>query len=376
MKVEVRGEERAARPLSVRILQRQKARTEAFGRNPGPRCLPDRGRRADQVALDLPAQYRIGVQQPGERGIGHHGTTLSTRWGDDEYMPDLVRVGCVFRPDNPPEALADAARVADDVGLDELWLWEDCFLHGGLTAAAVALANTTRLVLGIGVLPVPFRNVALTAMEIATLERTFPGRLRVGIGHGIQDWMAQVGARVASPLSLLREYTTALSALLRGEALTVAGRYVTLSDVRLDWPPPTKVDLLLAATGPKTLQPAGSSRRARSSRPVPHRPPFGRPSPASGAAPGRSGRIRSSSTSRVAWMTTRTTGRDRRTSPPPERTSTTSSCTEVLSRSRQAPESGSTPERTPSCFSLLPALGQKRHPVHRNRGAAAAAATI
>jgi alkanesulfonate monooxygenase SsuD/methylene tetrahydromethanopterin reductase-like flavin-dependent oxidoreductase (luciferase family) len=172
-------------------------------------------------------------------------------------MPDLVRVGCVFRPDNPPEALADAARVADDVGLDELWLWEDCFLHGGLTAAAVALATTTRLVLGIGVLPVPFRNVALTAMEIATLERTFPGRLRVGIGHGVQDWMAQVGARVASPLSLLREYTTALSALLRGEALTVAGRYVTLSDVRLDWPPATKVDLLLAATGPKTLQLSG-----------------------------------------------------------------------------------------------------------------------
>jgi alkanesulfonate monooxygenase SsuD/methylene tetrahydromethanopterin reductase-like flavin-dependent oxidoreductase (luciferase family) len=172
-------------------------------------------------------------------------------------MPDPVRVGCVFRPDNPPEALADAARVADDVGLDELWLWEDCFLHGGLTAAAVALANTTRLVLGIGVLPVPFRNVALTAIEIATLERTFPGRLRVGIGHGVQDWMAQVGARVASPLSLLREYTTALSALLRGEALTVAGRYVTLSDVRLDWPPATKVDLLLAATGPKTLQLSG-----------------------------------------------------------------------------------------------------------------------
>jgi alkanesulfonate monooxygenase SsuD/methylene tetrahydromethanopterin reductase-like flavin-dependent oxidoreductase (luciferase family) len=193
-------------------------------------------------------------------------------------MPDPVRVGCVFRPDNPPEALADAARVADDVGLDELWLWEDCFLHGGLTAAAVALANTTRLVLGIGVLPVPFRHVALTAMEIATLERTFPGRLRVGIGHGVQDWMAQVGARVASPLSLLREYTTALSALLRGEALTVAGRYVTLSDVRLDWPPATKVDLLLAATGPSgghhrhpTRRRAGAPASGHRLRPLRHR---------------------------------------------------------------------------------------------------------
>jgi alkanesulfonate monooxygenase SsuD/methylene tetrahydromethanopterin reductase-like flavin-dependent oxidoreductase (luciferase family) len=168
-----------------------------------------------------------------------------------------VRAGCVFRPDNPPETLADAARVADDVGLDELWLWEDCFLHGGLTAAAVALASSTRVVVGVGVLPVPLRNVAITAMEIATLERTFPGRLRVGVGHGVQDWMGQVGARVASPLTLLREYTTALSALLRGEAVTVSGRYVTLSDVQLDWPPTTRVDLLLAATGPKTLELSG-----------------------------------------------------------------------------------------------------------------------
>jgi len=153
--------------------------------------------------------------------------------------------------------LAEAASTADDVGLDELWLWEDCFLHGGLTAAAVALANSTRLVVGVGVLPVPMRNVAITAMEIAALERTYPGRLRIGVAHGVQRWMDQVGARVASPLTLLREYATALSALLRGEAVTVSGRYVTLADVQLTWPPNTEVDLLLAATGPKTLALSG-----------------------------------------------------------------------------------------------------------------------
>lgn len=168
-----------------------------------------------------------------------------------------MRVGAVFRPENPPETLAEAASTADDVGLDELWLWEDCFLHGGLTAAAVALANSTRLVVGVGVLPVPMRNVAITAMEIAALERTYPGRLRIGVGHGVQRWMDQIGARVASPLTLLREYATALSALLRGEAVTVSGRYVTLADVQLTWPPNTEVDLLLAATGPKTLALSG-----------------------------------------------------------------------------------------------------------------------
>lgn len=166
-------------------------------------------------------------------------------------------VGCVFRPQNPPERLTAAARAADDVGVEEIWLWEDCFLHGGLTAAAIALAGSERVRIGVGVLPVPLRNVALTAMEIATLERAFPGRLRVGVGHGVQDWMSQVGARVASPLTLLREYATALHRLLRGDTVTVAGRYVTLTEVRLDWPPPAPVDVLLGATGPKTLALAG-----------------------------------------------------------------------------------------------------------------------
>ncbi|HEV7855048.1 MAG TPA: LLM class flavin-dependent oxidoreductase, partial [Mycobacterium sp.] len=90
-----------------------------------------------------------------------------------------VSVGAVFRPQSAPERLAGAARAADAGGLDELWLWEDCFLAGGISAAAIALANSQRLKVGIGVLPVPMRNVALTAMEIATLDRAYPGRIRV-----------------------------------------------------------------------------------------------------------------------------------------------------------------------------------------------------
>ena len=168
-----------------------------------------------------------------------------------------LRVGCVFRPQFPPEKLAAAAAAADAAGLDELWLWEDCFLAGGISAATIALANSRRLKVGVGVLPVPMRNVALTAMEIATLARAYPGRVRVGVGHGVQDWMAQIGEKVASPMTLLREYVTVLLALLRGERVTFAGRYVKLTDVCLDWPPSPDTELLLAATGPRTLSLSG-----------------------------------------------------------------------------------------------------------------------
>ncbi|MBA9007569.1 LLM class flavin-dependent oxidoreductase [Thermomonospora cellulosilytica] len=171
----------------------------------------------------------------------------------------MTALGMIFRPQFPPERLRAVARAADEAGLEELWLWEDCFLESGVASAAAALAWTERLRVGIGILPVPLRNVALTAMEAATLERMFPGRMILGVGHGVQDWMGQVGARAESPLTLLREHLDALRALLRGERVTTKGRYVTLDDVALDWPPATAPAVLAGATGPRTLRLSGEA---------------------------------------------------------------------------------------------------------------------
>lgn len=142
---------------------------------------------------------------------------------------------------------------AESAGVSELWLWEDCFREGAFSSAAAALAWTERLRIGIGIAPMPLRNVALTAMEIATVERMFPGRLLPGVGHGVLSWMGQVGARVASPLTLMREYVPALRSLLAGEVVSVQGRYVRLDDVRLDWPPLDAPPVYAAGEGPKTL---------------------------------------------------------------------------------------------------------------------------
>lgn len=169
----------------------------------------------------------------------------------------LPRLGSVYLPQFAPERLATVARAADDAGLDELWVWEDCFLSGGISAAAIALSHSETLSVGVGVIPAPMRNVALTAMEISTLARCFPGRVRIGVGHGVQDWMGQIGAKVDSPMTLLREYLTCLTALLRGERVTFRGRYVSLDDVVLDWPPDPGTEVLAAAVGPKTLRLTG-----------------------------------------------------------------------------------------------------------------------
>jgi alkanesulfonate monooxygenase SsuD/methylene tetrahydromethanopterin reductase-like flavin-dependent oxidoreductase (luciferase family) len=169
----------------------------------------------------------------------------------------MTTLGAISLPQLPPEGLRAVAQAADSAGLDELWLWEDCFLSGGVAAAAAALAWTENLKVGIGIMPVPFRNVALCAMEVAALSRLSGGRALPGIGHGVQEWMGQVGARAASPLTLLREYATALRSLLSGEEVTTQGRYVKLDAVKLDWPPAEVPPIYVGATGPKTLALAG-----------------------------------------------------------------------------------------------------------------------
>jgi alkanesulfonate monooxygenase SsuD/methylene tetrahydromethanopterin reductase-like flavin-dependent oxidoreductase (luciferase family) len=169
----------------------------------------------------------------------------------------VVTLSAIFTPDRPPEQIIPVAAAAEAAGMTHLWVWEDCFKESGIATATAMLAATRRLTVGIGLLPVPLRNVALTAMELATMSRLFPGRVMPGIGHGVLGWMSQVGARGESPLTLLREYATALYALLHGETVTTRGRYVRLDGVRLDWPPAVPPPLLVGGVKPRTVALAG-----------------------------------------------------------------------------------------------------------------------
>lgn len=169
----------------------------------------------------------------------------------------MRRIGAIFRPSAPPEALRDAAEAAEESGVPEFWIWEDCFRESAFATASAVLAWTESMRVGIGVAPMPLRNVAATAMEIATIERLFPGRLIPGVGHGVQSWMGQIGARAASPLTLMREYVPALRSLLAGEEVSTTGRYVSLDRVRLDWPPAHAPAIVVAGEGPKTVRLTG-----------------------------------------------------------------------------------------------------------------------
>jgi alkanesulfonate monooxygenase SsuD/methylene tetrahydromethanopterin reductase-like flavin-dependent oxidoreductase (luciferase family) len=160
-------------------------------------------------------------------------------------------------PRIPAAELVGYARQAERLGFHEVWLAEDCFLHGAFTQAATILASTSALRVGLGIIPAAARNVAFAAMEIATLAGLHPGRLTVGVGHGMPGWLDQVGARPESLLTLLEEYIRALRWLLAGQRVDVEGRYVRLRDVQLTHVPAVPPPVLAGVRGPKSLRLSG-----------------------------------------------------------------------------------------------------------------------
>jgi len=167
------------------------------------------------------------------------------------------QLGVCFDRTFPPSSIVEFTERVESGGLDQLWVIEDCFYTTGIALAATALARTHRTTVGLGILPAVARNPAITAMEIATLANLAPGRVLAGIGHGVQSWMEQMGARTASPLTTLDEVITVVRRLLRGEKVSFRGTEVHLDSVKLDQPPAKVPPVLAGVRGPKSMALAG-----------------------------------------------------------------------------------------------------------------------
>ncbi|MCV7065574.1 LLM class flavin-dependent oxidoreductase [Mycolicibacterium farcinogenes] len=162
----------------------------------------------------------------------------------------MTKLGFVLGSTVPPAHIATVARVVEDVGFDTIWMSEDYFFTGGIAGAAIALGATTRISVGIGLLPIYVRHPALTAMEAGTLAGAFPGRLQLGLGSGVSAWLDQMGTSHARPLGSMREAVAAVRTLLGGE-IVGRGEHFAFDSVKLTYPPDEAPPIYIGATGPK-----------------------------------------------------------------------------------------------------------------------------
>jgi 5,10-methylenetetrahydromethanopterin reductase len=167
------------------------------------------------------------------------------------------RIGVRINREQPGSRLTALARQAEQEGLDEVWIVEDCFYAGAIATASAVLAVTEKITVGIGVMPAVARNPAIAAMEIAALANLYPGRLIVGFGHGVPDWMRQIGAWPKSALAAFEETLTVIRRLLNGERVSFEGKHVRLDGVELEFPPAVPPKLIAGVRGPKSLAAAG-----------------------------------------------------------------------------------------------------------------------
>lgn len=166
-------------------------------------------------------------------------------------------VGLVLGSHMPPELVGPTARLAEESGFGELWFSEDCFFSGGASGTTAALAATNQLRVGLGIASAVTRHPAITAMEVASIARMFPGRFTPGIGYGVPAWLDQMGIGQPSPLAALRECVTALRRLLDGEELSEKGQVFSFDRVKLTYPPDRYVPIVMGMVNENGLRLAG-----------------------------------------------------------------------------------------------------------------------
>jgi alkanesulfonate monooxygenase SsuD/methylene tetrahydromethanopterin reductase-like flavin-dependent oxidoreductase (luciferase family) len=151
-------------------------------------------------------------------------------------------IGLALRDPFAWDELAGLARLAESDGVAALFLPE--IASRDTLAAITGLAGeTSRLLLGTGVVPLPSRSPQLLAMAAATAQERSGGRLILGIGTG----PARPGA-----LDRLRDTVLGLRRVLRGERAAFGGEEVELSLI-----PPAPVRIWIAALGPNATRLAG-----------------------------------------------------------------------------------------------------------------------
>lgn len=169
----------------------------------------------------------------------------------------MPRIGVMFDRDRAPEDLPAFAAAVEEAGADDLWVVEDLSWAGSISSAAFALAATRRIRVGIGIAPVPLRSPALLAMELATLARVHPGRLVAGVGHGVTEWMRQLGVEPKSKLAMLEESITVVRGMLRGETVSVDGREVHIEGASLVHPPKVVPPIVTGVVKQRSLELSG-----------------------------------------------------------------------------------------------------------------------
>jgi len=159
--------------------------------------------------------------------------------------------GVVLQTNPPASRVVDLARRAEDLGFNHAWtfdshlLWQEPYV-----IYSQILAATRRLTVGPMVTNPATRDWTVTASLFATLNDMYGNRTVCGIGRG--DSAVRVINGKPTTLAELRECVHVVRELANGRAVEHRG-----STLRLPWASASRLEMWVAAYGPKALQLTG-----------------------------------------------------------------------------------------------------------------------
>ena len=153
-------------------------------------------------------------------------------------------------PNRPLADFVDWVARAEKLGFGGVWVADSqCVFRDAFMALTLFANRTRQMQLATGVTNVITRHPAVLAHSFATLDEYSGGRAVLGIGVG-DSAVHTIGEKPAK-LKRLEEIIDVLRRLMAGEEVNFDGQ-----DIRVSWPP-CKVPVVIACTGPKSLQLAG-----------------------------------------------------------------------------------------------------------------------
>src|SRR5258706_3677614 len=160
----------------------------------------------------------------------------------------------------------EMARYAEERGFSEIWQADTRLARDCVVMMSAFLAQTRRLRLGSGVLPIWTRNAAVIAASWSTLwelggQVEGRGRVMLGLGAWWEPIAGRVGIKREKPIKAMRENVEAIRQLFTMETVSYQGEFVSLDRVKLDVAfgdtSPRDIPIYIGATGDQMLGLAG-----------------------------------------------------------------------------------------------------------------------
>jgi 5,10-methylenetetrahydromethanopterin reductase len=168
-----------------------------------------------------------------------------------------MRVGLCFDGFYSIQEMLELAALAEEVGMESIWMSDHLCFRDSLTASMAFLAKTQR----IKVAPAPMspysRHPIISAMSIATMEEFAPGRIIASPGTGNAAALKEAGIESPRPLKAMREYVEILRRFLSGDAVNFQGEMFRINGARMGFVPPRPIRMYLTAVRSRMLQLAG-----------------------------------------------------------------------------------------------------------------------